>query len=271
MNDFERMATAKAGGGNTIALFLGLFLLILAFFILLVSISSIENVKSKEVMNSLSSTFADLVTPVTDPTDFVSKKGEILAPEEFQKRITGVFSTDIAVDRIRIVQPGKVMRIDLQALELFEDGSAALRPGHEELIGRIVSSLKAHPNNVRFEMAFLIGSTETENAALPTTQTLPILRAGTFARTLIEHGAPVNAISSGIRDGATTDVTIHFYVRDEALARLDFETGEEAGDRLQYDEEETGGEPEEIPLPSNVIDLAPHDTDQVPASGSEGQ
>lgn len=257
MNDFERMATAKAGGGNTIALFLGLFLLVLAFFILLVSISTIENVKSREVMNSLSSTFANLVAPVTDPTDFVSAKGEILAPEEFQKRITGVFSTDIAVDRIKVVQPGKVMRIDLQALELFEDGKSILRPGHENLLRRIVSSLKANPNNIRFEMAFLIGNAPAENGDLPTTQTLSVSRAGSFARALIERGAPENTLSVGIRDGAPSDVTIHFYARDEGLALLDFETEEEQPDSLRYDEDPTTDTKSSVP--SSVIDLAPEE------------
>jgi len=260
MNDFERMSSAKAGGGSAMALFLGLFLLVLAFFILLVSISTIENVKSKEVMNSLTSTFADLVTPVTDPTDFVSMQGEILAPEAFQERISGVFSTSVAVDRIKVIQPGRVMRIDLQALELFEDGKAVVRPGHTEMIERIVASLNANPKNVRFELAFLIGSTVSETAELPTSQTLEMSRAGSFARLLIEQGAPPNSISVGVHEGAPSGITIHFYARDEQLARLNFEKDIPAED-LNYDDAKPDA------LPSNIIDLPPLEPQSAPESG----
>lgn len=261
MNDFERMATAKGGGGNAITLFLGLFLLVLAFFILLVSISTIENVKSKEVMNSLTSTFSDLVTPVTDPTDFVSMQGEILSPEVFQERIASVFSTDIAVDRIRVIQPGRVMRVDLQALELFVDRTATIRPGHNGLIDRIVASLSANPKGIRYEMAFLIGSTTPESVDLPTSQTLEISRAGNFARTLIERGAPPNAISVGIRDGAATDITIHFYTRDEDLARLNFEKELPAKKEITYDDDIPVSPPESSSIPSTVIELEPVESD----------
>lgn len=267
MSDFERMATAKAGGGNTIALFLGLFLLVLAFFIMLVSISTIENVKSKEVMDSLTSTFSDLMTPVTDPTDFVSMQGEILAPEEFQERIASVFSTDVAVDRIKVIQPGRVMRVDLQAPELFEDGAAALRPGRTELIDHVVTSLSASQKNIRFEMAFLIGSTTPGSNRLPTNQTLEVSRAGSFARTVLERGAPASSISVGIRDGAPSDITIFFYVRDEERARLNLERNEPVKDiTYQDDGLQTPGGGDSIP--STVIELTPLEAEVPPKAGS---
>lgn len=267
MNDFERIATSRGGGGNAITLFLGLFLLVLAFFILLVSISTIENVKSKEVMNSLTSTFSDLVTPVTDPTDFVSMQGEILSPEVFQDRIAGVFSANVAVDHIRVIQPGRVMRIDLQALELFVDGSANIRPGHIDLIDRIVASLSANPKGIRYEMAFLIGSTMPDSIDLPTSQTLEISRAGNFARILIERGAPPNAISVGIRDGAATDVTIHFYTRDEDLARLNFGKEESAKKEITYDNETPVSSPGSSSISSTIIKLAPIESDPMAKPG----
>ena len=63
-------------GSNTPALFLSLFLLVLAFFILMVTISTLEEVKTKSVMDSLTSTFTSIVPPSTDPTRFKSKEGK---------------------------------------------------------------------------------------------------------------------------------------------------------------------------------------------------
>jgi len=54
-------------GSSSIFLFLSLFLLVLAFFILLVSISTVENVKSQAVMDSLTSTFTTVLPPEYGP------------------------------------------------------------------------------------------------------------------------------------------------------------------------------------------------------------
>ena len=80
MNDMDgQIKPVEAGVDSTIALFLGLYLVVLAFFILLVSISSIEKTKSSKVMDSLSSTFTSLLPPSADLTTFTAKDGDIIA------------------------------------------------------------------------------------------------------------------------------------------------------------------------------------------------
>ena len=222
MDEFDNLQSAKLGGSSSTTLFLGLFLLVLAFFILLVSISTVETVKSKKVMKSLSSTFTDLTAPVTDPTDFVSKHGEVLGPEAFQEQLTGVFSTAINVDRVKIVRPGQEMRVDLQARELFEEDKPKVRPARYDMIDRIVASLSAAPVGMRYEMVFQIGSAVDADGMLPTRQVLEMARAGAFARSVTERGAPPHAVSVGLMVGNSNDVAISFYTRDEASARLEF-------------------------------------------------
>ena len=270
MNDFESVHTARAGGSNTITLFLGLFLLILAFFIVLVSISTIEETKSKEVMDSLTSTFADLTAPATDPTDFSSKSGEFLSPESFQQLVTGVFSAAVAVDRVEIVQPGRVMRVDLRAHELFVVNKPDVRDTRLELMDRITGALSASPPGYRFEMAFLIGSALSTDDTLPIEQNLESRRAGSFARTAIGRGAPPVSISVGVVPGDPKTVSIYFYVREEDAARLQFSAPEI--DDFRYDDpEEDGPTPTDqgtessndqgpgvsVPLPLNLGDRAP--------------
>ena len=223
MNDFESVHTARVGGSSTITLFLGLFLLVLAFFIVLVSISTIEETKSQEVMDSLTSTFADLTAPATDPTDFSSKSGQVLSPEAFQQHISGVFTTSVAVDKVEIVQPGRVMRVDLRTHELFVVDKPEVRNTRLDLLDRITGSLSASPPGFRFEMSFLIGSVLSEDDTLPVEQSLDAKRAGVFARTMIARGAPPTSISVGVVPGNPLDVSIYFYVREEEAARLQFE------------------------------------------------
>ena len=76
---------------GTVIVFLSLFFLILAFFIVLVTISTVEKVKSKAVMNSVTTAFTTNLPPRTDPTtDFTAKEGDVLAGQAFQEEITGI-------------------------------------------------------------------------------------------------------------------------------------------------------------------------------------
>ncbi len=110
------------GGDNTITLFLGLYLLVLAFFILLVTISTLEDVKSQVVMDSLSSTFTTVLPPTTELTPFPKEEGEVVAGQQFQERITGIFATSLQIAKVELVQPGRLMKITMPATSLFYDG-----------------------------------------------------------------------------------------------------------------------------------------------------
>lgn len=96
----------KTGNQSSVSLFLGLFLLVLAFFIMLVSISTLEETKTNQVMDSLTSAFSELVTPRTEPTQFVSKHGDVLQPEAFQAELTDVFTTAVSIAKVDVVVPG---------------------------------------------------------------------------------------------------------------------------------------------------------------------
>ena len=91
MTDRELVVVMPASGGmdgksQSIFLFLSLFLLVFAFFIVLVSISTLEEVKSNAVKDSLTSTFTTVLPPSTDPTEFTSKDGDFLAGQQFQEQ-----------------------------------------------------------------------------------------------------------------------------------------------------------------------------------------
>ena len=95
----------ESSGNTTPVFFLSLFLLILAFFILLVSITTFEDVKSQAVMDSLTSTFATVLTISSDPTQFLAKDENVFAGQQFQDQISDIFLTAIPVAKVELVQP----------------------------------------------------------------------------------------------------------------------------------------------------------------------
>lgn len=208
----------KTGGSASVSLFLGLFLLVLAFFIMLVSISTIEETRSKRVMDSLTSAFAELVEPMTDPTDFVSQHGDVLEPEAFQAELTDIFTTAIRATKVEVVKPGRDMRIDLLAREMFEQDTLDLRISRLPMIDRIVSSLSRHPPGVRFQaviMSAVPSVTTGDQAALN--------EAGAIVRKLIERGAPPETLSAGVYAGESGDMRFDFYIRREDELVIEFD------------------------------------------------
>lgn len=218
MDQFGHSQNTGTAEETTTILFLGLYLLVLAFFILLVSISTFEDVKSREVMNSLTSTFADVKEATTEPVNFSSKSGELLGPEAFLTMIEGVFTTTIKVDQVSLVQSGRIMAISFHARELFDDNEAQLKPARHELIDRIVASLASAARGTRFEMVFLMGAGVDNDSDQVVEETLEMKRVGVFLRSAVERGADPASLSGGIMPGDVSNVTIKFFILGEVEA-----------------------------------------------------
>lgn len=198
---------------STVSLFLSLFLLILAFFILMVSISTFEEVKSNAVMNSLSSTFATVLPPSGDPTDFTAKDGDIIAGQQFQDQVSDIFSAAMQVAKVEVVQPGETLHASFPVESMFAGDTGDLRPVALPLLDRLVAALSGSPLGLKFELEFIVGAPETKDNALPVTQTLALARTGVFAREMSTRGVPPGHISVGIGPGDPGRVHLWFYIR----------------------------------------------------------
>ncbi len=208
---------------DLVPVFLGLFLLVLAFFILLVSISTFEQVKSDAVMDSLTSTFTAVLPPTTDPVEFNAKDGNIIAGEAFQQQITTTFSTAIQVEKVDLVQPGRLMRMQLRSNQLFTEGSADVRDDRLPMIDRVIAVLSNRPPGLRQDMEIIIGSDVTERVMLPVGETLETRRVGRLAEAFVGRGAPPDSVAVGIEKGDPQRISFWFWVRGEEETAIRFQ------------------------------------------------
>ncbi len=206
-------------GRSSTALFLGLYLLVLAFFILLVSMSTRAELRSRAVMDSLTSTFATLLPPSTDLTTFTTKEGDVLAAQRFQENIAGIFRTAIKVEQVTVVQPGRLMRVVLLADSLFFPGEPRLRDAQVDLLDRLVATLSNRPTGLRFDMEFVIGS---RSGAGDNLSSLVMLRAEAFAKAMGDQGGPPDSLAVGLKPGDPDKITMWFYVRNLDEGRMNF-------------------------------------------------
>ena len=194
---------------STILQFLSLYLLILAFFILLVTISTVDKNKVDAVAESIKSDFE------------IEKRetGPILAGQVFQDKTTELFATALGVQKIEIMQLGKIMRIQMTAEALFEPGKAVTKKSQQPLIDRVIAALSSRPPGYQFDMEFVVGSPYISGKILPTQQTLEMRRAGAFVREMLNRGAPPDAVSIGMGHVESGQVVMWFYVRSPNDAR----------------------------------------------------
>src|SRR3546814_1865237 len=88
-------------------LFLSVFLLLLAFFILLNAISTFEETKSRAVMDSMSSTFRSAADARGSAEIYVSNLGTRPNPEEVLEAMGRLWRTAIPVAHVEVVTPGR--------------------------------------------------------------------------------------------------------------------------------------------------------------------
>ena len=82
---------------------LSLYLLLLAFFVILFNISKAEQFKTTVVTDSLNSTFASRGRPTENPAPLASALGSIVADPAFQQRIGQLITAEIPISEVRVI------------------------------------------------------------------------------------------------------------------------------------------------------------------------
>ena len=129
-----------AGNGNA-AVLLGLYLLLLAFFILLVAISRIVETRSSAALNSVNGAFSAAVE-ATAPTAFAPiVTGPIVEIEEFQGRIRAAVEEALPVAEVLVVQSGRVLRVRISMNVAFVRDEARLSRAMPPLLARLAGAM----------------------------------------------------------------------------------------------------------------------------------
>lgn len=205
-------------------LVLSLFLLLLAFFILLNSISTRTEVKSRAVMDSLLSTFQTSDDSSRSAQTFLSRLGATPEPEELVDEMRRLWVTAVPVSEVKVLTDGRTMQLRLPANMIFPGGQALLRKDRRRLLGNVANVLSTVAPGFSNELELLIGTNWRVGEILdPEANNLEISRAIEFANELIASGAPRDTVSIGIREGDGRELEFRFFVRSKAVARVEFQ------------------------------------------------
>ena len=205
---------------TTLIQMLSLYLLMLAFFILLYNHSRIEDAKAKAVAGSIHATFADKGVNADQPVPVTSLLADALAEAEFQRRVGKLIRTEIPIAEVDVVKRGRLMRARLPISELFERNSPRLKADRSPLLRNVAKLLSDSPSGLRYDLEVILGSPWITPKMLGEGTPIQVARTSSIAIALQGAGAPAGNVAVGLRQGEQGWVNLHFHVRSEEEGRL---------------------------------------------------
>jgi len=240
-------------------MFLSLFLLLLAFFILLTAISTLEETKSRRVLSSVAATFKTQIIPDNTAQILISTIGPVPEPEEVIDDVERLWITAIPIARVDSLTRGRTLQLTIPATEIFVGGEATLRADRKDLLRAtgyaLAARLEGFTAQLRFTIpvdgleavtpataadvsrleqerigAVILNPDDTsETTAEPTTDAtspnrnmLPFARATAFARALVDAGAPPDGIAVGVAERRSSRIRLRFDIIENGRANISF-------------------------------------------------
>jgi len=214
----EQQTKRLFGSDPTMGLFVALYLILLAFFIVLAAMSEQAEVRSSAALESVNSTFpkgGHQKVPEINPAAKDAAQDTVLSgiQREFisEMNIPGRFSR----------AGGNAFEVQFPQEYLFQKGSFQVRPDMGPFLDQLIRILRQAPASNRQEVVFLFGSGKgAVRREITRSQEVAIRRAGSLARYLRNKGLPSGTFSAGFTAIPQSDIVAVFrntLGRDETL------------------------------------------------------
>lgn len=195
--------------------FLSLALLLLAFFALLNSMSTIEESRSRRVVDSVAAAFSSPFASRSSK-DATEPVADVALAERVFSEIATVFRRAVELVEVEVLHPGRLMQVSLPVDQVFVPRTAQIAA--QALLERMAVALAEPPDGVRLDLEV---SFEYASGARSTANGLRIARAGALARALVNRGVAAERIVVGLGPGRASTMRLLFHLRPGAGTPLD--------------------------------------------------
>lgn len=214
------------------SLFVSLYLVILAFFIMLNSISKIDGANSDQAMGSVRKSFSsfadiDIKLPFIE---LPSPAGADLAVNNYFAPVGKIARESVTLVNAKIVERGNSMEMTVPISSFFPDGEFYIKPEQNDFMEKLAKEVIKLEDGAKIDLEVLVGSELLKD--YPTVlNNLPLARMGIFARTLINLGVRESSIFAGVVPGGNTeDMVMIFHLRSIKESEVSPEIKEEKKD-----------------------------------------
>ncbi|PHQ71278.1 MAG: hypothetical protein COB93_03545 [Sneathiella sp.] len=198
--------------GGTAVVFVSLYLLLLAFFIFLHSVSVPQEERARSVLGSISLAFKGL-SKETPAEKQKTLSGEEQGTQEFHAKLRNVFETAVPLVESRVTRDGTRLQFSVPVDQLFNRGSDGLRDLKQEFLDDVAGALIRRNQNTATDLEILIGA----GLRLPTDgdieNNLATARVNNLVQQLLSLGVPSRNLSIGMEEGDAGLVHFSFFLR----------------------------------------------------------
>jgi len=201
----------RAKADTNIVALLSLKLLLLAFFILLATMSRYEEERSRAVLDSVATTFNGRVTAAINSGNPDAALGLKDRQANLQRRIEALFKQTLPLVEVESSADGRMLRVEAAASTLFRDGEASLIPQRGVLLRRLAQALidpATAPEAFQLEVMHATAPDADAGAAR-----LAVDRTGTLVRHLSGLGLPRTELAAGLWPSAGETERLAFEIR----------------------------------------------------------
>lgn len=220
----EEKAARLSPVNSTTVIFLSVYLLLLAFFVVLNAISNQDRIRVDAALGSVNATFRPLMQPRSELIDILSDSSEVEGNADVLDEIFQTFESLVDVPGLTASRDGNTVQVILPVGFLFAHLSPSLRPERTALFGRLAELLKmpipGHRNEVRFVVG--VGSKLPDPQRL--SQDLAVMRAAALAEAFAGRDVPTDSILVGLAIGDASHIGLSFLAR--RIAEPDAPTGQ---------------------------------------------
>lgn len=228
----RRRFLSLSGQGGSAAMMVSLALVLLVFFVVLISLSSADRLRKEAVVESLRKTFLLQTQSAPDPRALQSELS-LVPTETFQQRITDLLTKEIPSARVRQIRVGEEIQALFPAEVLFPPESGVLRPAREKFFDKLVLALSSPPPGVLFKVEIVVGSDYDSSKIENDIQSLSRSRAAAMAVAMLDHGGPPSAFSIGAVGGKPETVRMTFAASDAMRQNTENTSPEPKGGETQ--------------------------------------
>ena len=178
---------------------LSLYLIILAFFIMMTTISQREGSRTQGVIASISSSFKDYSETTVIALEAADQSAGKEDAPGFEKSIEELFETAFPLAVVETSKTFERIEVTLPLDSMFTPGGTGIQVRHAPLLDRLADLLESEITGRMHEVEVLLSSPPPSNAGeADGAARLTVNRAGALARELTARGVRAAAIAIGI-------------------------------------------------------------------------
>jgi hypothetical protein len=217
-----RQADRRTSGDSGNVVLMSLYLLLVAFFILLNSMAKFEDSRAEEAMGSVKSKFRNELAFADTGPAAPSQRGLAPAVDDFHGEVRQFFEESLPIDHVDPVQRGDIIRFAVPIDDLFRPDEVAPRPRGRPFLDRMAASLKQDRPGLQAEVEMLLGTGMNLPSGGETGGAFEMRRVSSLAHALRRRGVAAVAMRTALMPGDPGQISFIFRLYDQARARVTF-------------------------------------------------